>query len=527
MTDSSASRGGDPIRRIARGSALTVLGALVAAGGGVALTLVVTRAFALELAGTFFACTTLFLIVSTLAQLGTDVGLVRYLSGHSATGQAHRLTETLWIAILPVLAVSLCSAVALELLASPLARLLSSADLQADATSMLRWLAPFVPVAAVYGALLAATRGRGSMRQTVGVDSVFRTLSQPLLVVLVVVADWGPTAAVLAWVTPYAVGSVWCVTVLVRDGRGGSTVSPPSSAAAASPAPTSTRKLAKDFWSFTAARAVAGAVIMVWRRFDILLVAGLAGPADAAIYTAATRFLVVGNLGIQAVQMTVSPQLGRLFARHDSTGARRVFATSTLWTMVFSWPLYLVTAAAAGLVIPIFGSGYSAGTSSVVVLSIAMLVATACGGVDAVLLMSGRSVLSLANAVVTLVVNVGLDLVLIPRLGILGAALGWAGSIVLRNVLSLAQIQHLLGMWAFSRRTAFVAGVSAACFAVVPTWLNRGSADASWVVLSLAAGAALYLAWLWRARRMLELDIFGQSLRRRQRDASTGQEVFD
>lgn len=526
MTDSSASRGGDPIRRIARGSALTGLGALVAAGGGLALTLVVTRAFDLELAGTFFACTTLFLIVSTLSQLGTDVGLVRYLSAHSATGQAHRLAETLRIALLPVLAVSVCAAVALELLASPVAGLLGSADVREDGTSMLRWLAPFVPVVAVYGALLAATRGRGSMKHTVGVDSVFRTLAQPVLVVVTVVAGWGPTAAVLAWVMPYVVGSIWCVAVLAAAGSGGSTVSPPTSAAAASTAPSSTRELAKDFWSFTAARAVAGAVIMVWRRFDILLVAALAGPADAAIYTAATRFLVVGNLGVQAVQMTVSPQLGRLFARHDRAGASRVFATSALWIMVFSWPLYLVIAAAAGLVIPVFGSGYSAGTSAVVVLSIAMLVATACGGVDAVLLMSGRSVLSLSNAVVTLVVNVGLDLVLIPRLGILGAALGWAGSIVLRNVLALVQIQHLLGMWAFSRRTAFVAGVSAACFAVVPTWLNLGSADASWLVLSLAAGAAAYLAWLWRARRMLELDIFSQSLRRRQRDASTGQEVF-
>ncbi len=251
---------------------------------------------------------------------------------------------------------------------------------------------------------------------------------------------------------------------------------------------------------------------MVWRRFDILLVAALAGPADAAVYTAATRFLVLGNLGIQAVLMTVSPQLARLFARHDNAGANRVFATSTLWTMVFSWPLYLVTAAAAGLVIPVFGAGYSAGTSSVVVLSVAMLVSTACGSVDAVLLMSGRSVLSLVNAVVTLAVNVGLDLVLIPRYGILGAAVGWACSIALRNVLALAQVRLLLGMWAFTRRTALVAGFSTVCFAAVPTWLHLASVDASWLVLSLAGGAALYLGWLWRARQMLELDVFTQAL---------------
>lgn len=525
MTDSAKSSGSDPIRRIARGSALTGLGAVVAAVGGVALTLMIARAFVPELAGTFFATTTLFLIVGTLAQLGTDVGLVRYLSAHSATGQAHRRSETLRVALLPVLAVSLCCAVAMGLLASPLAGWMSSAAVRDDATLMLRWLAPFVPVVAVYGALLAATRGLGSMKQTVSIDSVFRSLAQPGLVLLTVLAGGGPTAAVLAWVAPYVVGTAWCVGSLVRAARTGSdTASPPAVHDGAPSA--AARGLTRDFWSFTGARAVAGAVLVVWRRFDILLVAALAGPADAAIYTAATRFLVVGNLGIQAVLMAVSPQLARLFARHDSAGANRVFATSTLWTMVFSWPLYLVTAAAAGLVIPIFGEGYSAGTASVVVLSLAMLVSAACGSVDAVLLMSGRSLLSLANAVVTLVVNVALDLVLIPRMGILGAAIGWACAIALRNLLALAQIHRLLGMWAFSRRTALVAGLSTACFGVVPAWLHLTSADTPTLVLSLLGGGVLYLAWLWRARRSLELDVFARALRRSRSETTTSQEVL-
>ena len=158
------------------------------------------------------------------------------------------------------------------------------------------------------------------------------------------------------------------------------------------------RALARDFWTFTAARAVAGAVVMIWRRFDVLLVACLAGPADAAVYTAATRFLVVGQLGIQAVQMTVSPQFGRLFARSDLDGRDEVYRTATMWTMTFAWPLYIVTGAAVGLVIPVFGADYDAGAKVTIILSAAMLVATACGGVDAVLLMSGRSWLSLGNA---------------------------------------------------------------------------------------------------------------------------------
>jgi O-antigen/teichoic acid export membrane protein len=235
------------------------------------------------------------------------------------------------------------------------------------------------------------------------------------------------------------------------------------------------------------------------------------------VYTAATRFLVVGQLGIQAVQMTVSPQFGRLFARRDLDGARRVYRTATMWTMTFAWPLYIVTGAAVGLVIPVFGADYDAGANVTIILSAAMLVATACGGVDAVLLMSGRSWLSLGNAVITLAVNVGLDLLLIPKYGILGAAIGHATSLVLRNVLGLAQINRLLGMWAFTRYSAAIAVVSLSCFGVVPGILAVTDAPDVWLVVSLAAGAIAYTAWAWRFRTPLQLTTFGNSLRRRAR----------
>lgn len=527
------------MRQIARGSALTGAGAVVAAFGGVGLTLIVTRAFIPEVAGVFFASTALFLIVSSLAMLGTDVGLVRFVSAHSATGQQHRLGETLRIALLPVLALSSVCAVGMWFASPTLAGWIGNDAVLEDATNILHALSVFLPIAAVYFGLVAATRGRGSMKYTVVIDSGLRAAGQPVLVLAVVAAGWGPTAAAVAWALPYLVGDLVSLVVLVRQARRsrrrGADTSPLAEAVAVEAAdepleeslvvavdePASEfadehgRDLARSFWRFTAARAIAGAVVMIWRRFDVLLVAALAGPANAAIYTAATRFLVVGQLGIQAVQMTVSPQFGRLFARREFDRARDVYRTATMWTMTFAWPLYIVTGAAVGLVIPVFGADYSAGAQVTVILSAAMLVATACGGVDAVLLMSGRSWLSLGNAVITLVVNLSLDLLLIPKYGILGAAIGHATSLALRNVLALIQINKLMGMWPFSMQSLKIAVVSLSCFGVVPAVLAIADAPEVWTVLSLAVGALAYAAWGWANREALQLTTFGNALRRR------------
>jgi O-antigen/teichoic acid export membrane protein len=542
VSSAGAPAGGDAMRQIARGSALTGAGAVVAAVGGVALTVVVTRNFVPDLAGTFFASTAFFLIVSSLAQLGTDVGLVRFVSAHSATGQQHRLGETLRIALLPVLVTSTLWAVGMWFLSPAIATWIGNDQVHDDTVAMLHALTPFLPVAAVYGGLVATTRGRGSMKYTVIVDSTLRTIGQPVLILLSVWAGFDAPGAAIAWVLPYPMGVVICSVVLVRQARrmGRRRDVQPETAEVIEPADEPAdeavrevindapaefedvhgRALARQFWSFTAARAVASGVVMIWRRFDVLMVAWLASPADAAVYTAATRFLVVGQLGIQAVQMTVSPQFGRLFARRDLDGARAVYKTATMWTMTFAWPLYIITGAAVGLVIPIFGADYTSGAKVTIILSASMLVATACGGVDAVLLMSGRSWLSLGNAVITLAVNVGLDLLLVPKYGILGAAIAHSVSLALRNLLALYQINRLMRMWAFTNQSLRIALMSVGCFGVAPAILHLTSAPEATVVAAIAAGMVAYGVWAWRSRANLELDTFVTGLRRRTRAAT-------
>src|SRR5690606_19822838 len=90
------------------------------------------------------------------------------------------------------------------------------------------------------------------------------------------------------------------------------------------------------------------------------------------------------------------------------------------------------------------------------ILSVTMLAATSCGLVDVVLMMSGRSMVSLLNTVTALVINVGLDLLLIPRWDLTGAAIAWAAAIVANNVLPLVQVWTTMGFHPFTRRTIVV-----------------------------------------------------------------------
>lgn len=497
----------DQLERLARRGTASVLGAGVSSVLGMLLVVVVTNGFSPAVAGTLFASTSIFLILESVAFLGTDTGLVRWLPVRIASGRAADLRRTLVVAVVPVAAVSLLLAVGLWAVAPSLSPVLAGSDTASTMTTMLRALAVVLPVAALHDLVMAGTRGVGSFRPTVVVENVGRIGLQTAGVVVVHAAGGGAAWLALAWALPYlpglVVGTVWLDRLVRRR----------VATASATPAPW--RPLGREFWAYTAPRAIARVTQTALKRSDIVLVAALASPADAALYTAATRFVALGQLFVQSVQQALSPQLSGLFARGDTRAANSVFQAATRWSMTAAWPLYLVVAGFAPVLMLAFGQGYDAAADVVVVLSLTMLLATACGPVDAVLLMAGRSWLSLANSTVALAVNVGLNLVLIPGHGIQGAAVAWAVAIVVRNLLPLVQVRRQLAMWPLNATTArlglgAVATVGAAAALVATT-----GAPLAVDVAVATAGLAVYARGVWTRREVLGLEVFRAVLRRR------------
>ena len=292
---------------------------------------------------------------------------------------------------------------------------------------MLRLSGLVLPFAALGDVLQSITRGFGRMRTTVMVERIGRPLAQLMLVVLA-----APThnvlLLVLAWTVPYLPATILSglpVRRLARDNRRRRSDAEPSGFSRS------------EYWRFTGPRALISLTQVGLQRADVLLVVAILGPVQAALYAAATRFLVVGQLGNQAISVALQPRLSAALARRDLDEAGLLYRTTTGWLVLTTWPLYLLVGAFPAALLGIFGHKYASATDVVVVLCAAMLVATASGQVDTVLMMAGKSTWNLAKAVLALVVQLGLDLLLLPHLGILGAAIGWAVSILVANLVPL------------------------------------------------------------------------------------------
>jgi O-antigen/teichoic acid export membrane protein len=500
------------LEKLARRGTASVVGAGCSAVSGVLFVVVVTNGFSPTVAGTLFAATSAFLILESVAFLGTETGLVRCLPAQLASGRAADVRRTLVVAAVPVVVLSVVVAVAVFASAGTMAPHLVGTGAAGTMTEVLRILAVVLPVAAMHAVVLAATRGMGSMRPTVVVENVGRFGLQALGVLGVQLAGGGPRELALAWALPYllglAVASGWLNALVAAKASG-----------AGRPAPW--LQLARAFWSYTALRAVARVMQTALKRSDIVLVAALASPAEAALYTAATRFIVLGQLFVQSVQQALSPHLSSLFARDDKEAALSVYRAATLWSMIVAWPLYLVLAGFSPTLMAVFGEGYDVASDVVLILALTMLLATACGPVDSVLLMAGRSWLSLRNSTVALAVNVGLNVLLIPAWGIRGAAISWAVAIVVRNLLPLLIVGRQLAMWPVTRATVQVAVVAVACFGSVVAVTGMTDLPVGLDLAALAVAAAGYAAVIWKRRRPLGLEAFAGAVRRRRPESET------
>jgi O-antigen/teichoic acid export membrane protein len=400
----------------------------------------------------------------------------------------------------------------------------------------LRVLALMLPFAALLPTFLGASRGYRDMRPTAVISQIGLSVAQ-LFGVLVAVAVGSAALLAPLWALPYVPGVLIAWLWLRRIQRkppsreGDRRYVPPELAALlalASPVPraqratpgtggqqagprVSRRRLARadprGFWRFTMPRAVASFTSMMLQRLDIVLVAIIRGPAEAAVYTAATRFLVIGQSASMAINRAAQPRFTELFTLGERRAANNVYQGTTAWLVLLTWPLYLLAIVYGPQVLVIFGPSYHTGGVVVVILAVTMLLASACGQVDMVLITTGRSSWSLINGVLGLVVNIGLDVVLIPKYGIMGAAIGWAAAIAVTNLMPLAQLALVFQLHPFGRGTFVAAILSALCLGAVPftvrTLLGGGAAISA---AAVAAGCLLLAAGMWRFRASLRLS---------------------
>ncbi|MCW2919500.1 MAG: Membrane protein involved in the export of O-antigen and teichoic acid-like protein [Actinomycetia bacterium] len=154
-------------------------------------------------------------------------------------------------------------------------------------------------------------------------------------------------------------------------------------------------------------------------RSDILILDGLTTTTAVGLYSLAVSLAELTRVGTDAIAQVALPRQ----MDNDHDGAIAVTARTTRFTAIFAVGSVGLMCAAAPIVIPVvYGSAFSGSVPSLFALAPGLLALGMTRPIGAFLLRLDRPLLGSAMSVAALLINVVLNLALIPDYGIVGSA---------------------------------------------------------------------------------------------------------
>lgn len=445
----------DHLTGLARGGVLNIVGALCSQGSLLLITVLIARVLSTADVGRYALCFAMVSLLGLLSLAGFRAALTRFVAMYVADSDAARIRGTIRLGMRISVVSSTVFGVSLALLAAPIANAFGDPGL----VTGIRLSGLSLPALTITDAALSATQGWRTMRPFTLIGRIFEPGLRLVLTAGALVLGLGLTGAFWA----LFIGS-WSATVLallsLRRFLGRTERARPV-------------YVLRPIFSFSmvswgSSLATAG---LLWA--DTLILGQLTTTADVGIYTVATRLVTLSVFVMAPINAAFAPQIARLHHRGEFARLGEAYAAATAWIMRLSLPAFVVLLVFPEPMLRIFGGAYAVGAGVTMLLAVGQLVNAATGPCATVLNMSGRVGLNMANNVVVLVLNVGLNFALIPRLGIIGAALAWSVSLGLVNTARVLQVRFVLGHNPFGRATvkAVAAAVVAGLCALVVRWL--------------------------------------------------------
>ena len=469
-----------PRTRLAWRSAYAIAGVAVGSALQFVFVVVLSRGLGRSGAGVFLEAFAAVNVLTVVAMMGLDVTAIRYVAVHIAEGRYGLAASLARRATVVATAVSTATALMVIAIAPTIAHYYDASHL----TTELRILALSLPFIVAETVMIGVTRGTSRMGAYVLVDQIFTGVARLagvgaalLLGFGVFGAAWGFVAASIVVAAAAAYSSR---AVLFARERGLVNLHEVSQFAG---------------YQWMASVASMG---LLWA--DTLLLGLWRPPAQVAVYTVAVRAVLLGTVFVLPIGVSFQPLIARAWARGDRQELHDLYVLATRWTTVAGCPpLIFVAAFATPILAILYGPAYTGGAVALTFLAGGQLANALSGPCGHVVTMAGRADLVVQNTVAALVVNIVLNIILIPPFGGAGAGAAWGVSMIVWNGWRLAQVWVILRMHPFGRWVArvlpvllaFAGTVVAAKYAV-----GAQHAPITRVAVGAAASGAVLLAGL-------------------------------
>ncbi|QFU85023.1 oligosaccharide flippase family protein [Natronorubrum aibiense] len=277
------------------------------------------------------------------------------------------------------------------------------------------------------------------------VINIVNNLGRLALVVGFVTLGWGVVGALLGYVVGAAVAAVLGLGLLyVRYYR--------SYNIADAPEPGLRRRILEYSIPLTVSRS-AGAISA---QIDIILIGFFMNPVAVGFYTLGKQISEFVLAPAQSIGFAISPTFGEDKANSKLDRAARLYESTVQYVLLLYVPMTIgVFATAEPMILLVFGQEYAGAVPVIQVLSLFILVQSLTLVTTDVLDFLGRARMRAIAKGVSAVANLGLNILLIPVYGVVGAAVA---TVVTYSVYTMANLYIVHSE--LDLRVAYLGGVA-------------------------------------------------------------------
>jgi O-antigen/teichoic acid export membrane protein len=182
---------------------------------------------------------------------------------------------------------------------------------------------------------------------------------------------------------------------------------------------------------------------------DILALQYYRSPDEVATYYAGARLLAIVAFVYFAIAGATTHKFTEYHVAGDKERLASFFAETIKWTF---WPSLAACALILALgrpLLALFGDNFTSGYDVMFILAVGMLARAAVGPAERLLNMLGERKQCAAIYALAFVINLALCIVLIPRIGIEGAAAATSTALVVESILLYRVAKRRLGFHVF------------------------------------------------------------------------------
>jgi O-antigen/teichoic acid export membrane protein len=190
--------------------------------------------------------------------------------------------------------------------------------------------------------------------------------------------------------------------------------------------------------------------LMHW--MDILMLGAFTNASTVGLYHPAARTAGLLQALLTSFLSIYSPMIAQFHAESDQKNMSGSYKLVSRWLLTFSIPVALIFLVYPQKVMLLFGAEYLPSANVLIVLTAATFIHAILGAAQSTLSMTGHTRLLLWNAIGAFIINIILNIILIPNYGMIGAAWATLISLFVISLLRVLEVRWILKLTFFSTK---------------------------------------------------------------------------